>query len=332
MPDRFIVRLNHVTKQYQSATLGGVREIDLEVERGKILAIVGESGSGKSTLLKLIYGLLAPDSGEILCNDTLVPGPHEKLIPGHDGMKMVAQDFNLHPFTKVYDNIAGMLANIHLEVKRQKTIEVMEFLKIDHLAQKRVVDLSGGEQQRVAIARAVITDPEILLMDEPFSQVDALLKNQLRADVKRLSEHLGITIILVSHDPADGLSLADQMVILRNGTVLESGTPENLYNNPQYLHTAQLLANCNVISAADAHVAGIEAKKDTVVIYPEWIELGKSWSSKTFNVKYSFFKGFYRELVLEKDQLILRAMDLSVTPAKGGEKAYIKIKRYLEFD
>lgn len=332
MPDRFIVKLNQVTKQYQSGTAGGVTGVDFEVERGKILAVVGESGSGKTTMLKLIYGLLQPDSGTVLFNEERILGPHEKLIPGHDRMKIVSQDFNLNIFSKVYDNIAGMLSNIGLEAKQQKTLEVMEFLRIDHLAQKRAVDLSGGEQQRVAIARAIITDPEVLLMDEPFSQVDALLKNQLRADIKRLAEHLGITIILVSHDPADGLSLADQMVILKDGIVLESGRPEDLYNNPQYLHTAQLLANCNVISNADARLAGIEPKKNIVVIYPEWIDLEKHWSSKTFHVKYAFFKGFYRELVVRKDQLSLRAIDTGLVPAKPGDTAYVKIKRYLEFD
>ncbi len=122
------------------------------------------------------------------------------------------------------------------------------------------------------------------------------------------------------------------MVILKDGLVLESGTPENLYNDPQYLHTAQLLANCNVITADEARIAGIEAEKSIVVIYPEWIDLDKGWSSKTFHVKYSFFKGFYREILLEKDHLQLRAVDNSLAPAKNGDKAYVKIKRYLEFD
>jgi len=122
------------------------------------------------------------------------------------------------------------------------------------------------------------------------------------------------------------------MVILKDGLVLESGTPESLYNDPQYLHTAQLLANCNVITDAEARVAGIKAKKNIVVIYPEWIDLKKSWSSKTFHVKDSFFKGFYKELLLEKDHLLLRAIDNRPMPAKEGDKVYVKVKRYLEFD
>jgi ABC-type sugar transport system ATPase subunit len=246
-------------------------------------------------------------------------------------MKLVAQDFNLNQFSKVYDNIAGMLSNIDLQAKRRKTLEVMEFLRIDHLAGKRAADLSGGEQQRVAIARAVITDPTVLLLDEPFSQVDALLKNQLRADIKRLAEFMGITVILVSHDPADGLSLADKMIILKEGKILESGPPEQLYNNPRHLHTARLLSNCNVLTADEALLAGIVSEKDTVVIYPEWIETGEG-KENIFQVRDLFFKGFYSELLLKKEYLQLRALNIRTNHYKRGDRLSVVIRKYLEFD
>lgn len=331
MPDPFILKLQQVSKQYQPGLPGGVKEIDLQIKRGKITAIVGESGSGKTTLLKLIYGLLAPDSGAVLFNDDPVLGPHEKLIPGHERMKMVSQDFSLNLFSKVQENIAAMLSNTELQAKREKTSAIMKSLGIDHLAGKRAVDLSGGEQQRVAIARAFISSPELLLLDEPFSQVDALLKNQLRSDVRRLAEETGITIILVSHDPADGLSLADEMVILKEGRIVESGNPWDLYNHPEYLYTAQLLANCNVLTAEEARIAGIRSRKKTVVIYPEWIKLRRSWKSKSFIVAASFFKGFHKELSLEREGLQLSAMDHSYNCEKG-DKVQVVISRYLEFD
>src|SRR5690606_12524816 len=217
MSSQPIVQLSGVTKTYASATFAGVQHIDRQIKAGDIVSIVGRSGSGKSTLLKLIYGLLAPDTGSVSFKGNLVPGPHEKLIPGHQSMKMVTQDLSLNTYAKVYDNIASMLPNTDLKAKREKTMEMMEFLRIDHLEQKRAVDLSGGEQQRVAIARAIITEPEVLLLDEPFSQIDPILKHELRDDIRRLSRYLGITIILVSHDPADGLSLADKMIILKKG-------------------------------------------------------------------------------------------------------------------
>ncbi len=330
MPDQFIIRLKQINKSYHSEQAGGVAEIDLNVEKGKILAIVGESGSGKSSLLKLIYGLISPDTGNVFFNDDEVLGPEKKLIPGHDRMKMVTQDFSLNLFAKVYDNIAGMLSNTDLKAKRQKTLEAMDFLNISHLSEKRATDLSGGEQQRVAIARAIISDPEVLLLDEPFSQVDALLKNQLRADVKRLAVQLGITVILVSHDPADGLSLADHLIVLKEGRIIEYGTPMGLYANPKNLHTAKLLANCNVLTAEDALMVGIAAKGEVVVIYPEWVQIKKGRHSKLFHVKDSFFKGFYRELLLESGQCKLRAIDYNSGYVKG-DRVQVIIKKYLEF-
>ena len=223
------IELEQVTKIYQTQPRSGVESVSLSIEKGTINVIAGASGSGKSTLLKLIAGLLSPDSGEVRYLGKRVLGPTEKLIPGHEAMKVVAQDFNLNIYAKVYDNIAGLLSNTDLKGKQRKTLEVMEFLRIDHLAQKRAVDLSGGEQQRVAIARAIITGPEVLLLDEPFSQVDAMFKNELRADIRRMATYLGITVVLVSHDPVDGLSMADKMMIIKDGALVEEGSPDMLY-------------------------------------------------------------------------------------------------------
>ena len=207
----------------------------------------------------------------------------------------------------------------------------MDFLRISSLANKRVADLSGGEQQRVAIARAIITEPEVLLMDEPFSQVDSLLKNQLRDDVRRLSRELGITIILVSHDPQDGLSLADEMLILRKGEMIEKDIPVNLYNQPQHLYTAMILANCNLLSAEAGRLIGLKTKKDTIAIYPEWLNLHKSWSSKKFTVVESFYKGFYEELLLERKGIRLRAINSIPGKYRQGDKVAVEINKFLEY-
>ncbi len=330
MPSQSLISLQQITKQYSTETFAGVQNINLEIEAGKIVAIVGESGSGKSTLLKLIYGLLAPDSGAVYFQGEIVPSPNQKLVPGHDSMKMVTQDFSSNTYAKVYDNIASMLSNTDLKAKQGATLEMMEFLRIDHLADKRIADLSGGEQQRVAIAKAIITEPAVLFLDEPFSQVDTLLKNGLRADIKRLAKYLGITIILVSHDPDDGLSLADEMIVIRNGQLLEQGSPSNLYHNPQHIYTAQLLANCNVIIAEEARKLGIKTKKEHVVIYPEWVQVKKSWSSKRFTVKDVFFKGFAQELLLEYHGISLRILNLNEQTYQKGDTVPVMIDRFLE--
>lgn len=327
-----LISLQNVSKHYGTDTSAGVTEINLTINKGDFVAIVGESGSGKSTLLKLIYGLLAPDSGEVFYKGEHLDGPHEKLIPGHDSMKMLSQDFNLNLYAKVYENIGSMLSNEDIRGKKQKTLEMMEFLGIDKLADKRVVELSGGEQQRVALARAIITEPDVLLLDEPFSQLDAVLKTQLRADLKRLCDYLGITIIIVSHDPVDGLTLANEMIILRNGELIESGKPAVIYSGPTHIYTARLLGNAFVLPADEAKSLGIRTKKNTVMIYPEWVHLKNSWSSKSYIIKEIFFKGFYEELMLVRNDVSILAINQKPGIYLKGQKVQVVINRFLEFD
>jgi len=323
------IELEQVTKIYQTQPRSGVESVSLSIEKGTINVIAGASGSGKSTLLKLIAGLLSPDSGEVRYLGKRVLGPTEKLIPGHEAMKVVAQDFNLNIYAKVYDNIAGLLSNTDLKGKQRKTLEVMEFLRIDHLAQKRAVDLSGGEQQRVAIARAIITGPEVLLLDEPFSQVDAMFKNELRADIRRMATYLGITVVLVSHDPVDGLSMADKMMIIKDGALVEEGSPDMLYHSPQELYTATLLTNCNVLSSDEARAIGINSNKDQVVIYPEWIDVTKG--EQEWRVKERLFKGFYEEILLEHEGIQLRALNTKPGLYKSDSVIEAEIRKFREY-
>lgn len=293
-----IISLFGVSKQYSENVKAGVSNVDLSIAEGEFVAIIGESGSGKSTLLKLIYGLIAPDSGEVSFRGQHVQGPHERLIPGHERMKMVAQDFNLNTYANVYDNIASMLSNDDLTSKKEKTIETMSFLRLDHLARKRTVELSGGEQQRVAIARAIINQPEVLLLDEPFSQIDTILKHELRDDLKRLSKYLGITIVLVSHDPMDGLSLADKIVILKQGRLVQVGAPRAIVENPASGYVASLLGDANVLTAEEA-IASVDislASDKSLVIYPHQIRLGQGQLIGT--VKKVMYKLYYDEVIL----------------------------------
>ncbi|WP_395626002.1 ABC transporter ATP-binding protein [Daejeonella sp.] len=326
-----IISLENVSKHYAENSSAGVHSINLTIQKGDFIAIVGESGSGKSTLLKLIYGLLLPDSGGLLFKGDPLNGPIDKLIPGHDSMKMLNQDFNLNIYARVYENIESMLSNEDLKSKKEKAQKMMNFLRIDHLANKKVVELSGGEQQRVALARAIITEPEVLLLDEPFSQLDALLKTQFRADLKRLNKEMGITVILVSHDPVDGLTLANQMVILKDGKLIESGKPDKIYLAPAFIYTGKLLANAFVLSAEEAHKMGIRTKKENVMIYPEWVQLKSSWGSKGYLIKDIFFKGFYEDLLLERDGVQLIAMNPKPGIYGKEQKVQVVINNYIEY-
>ncbi|MES2873000.1 MAG: ABC transporter ATP-binding protein [Bacteroidota bacterium] len=327
-----IISIKNVSKHYSPDSNAGVSDISLTIEKGDFVAIVGESGSGKSTLLKLIYGTLGPNSGELNFKGGHIPGPHEKLIPGHDSMKMLSQDFNLNLYARVYENIESMLSNENVQEKKQRSIEMMELLGISALANKRIVELSGGEQQRVALARAIITEPEVLLLDEPFSQLDAVLKTQFRADLKRLASELGITIIMVSHDPVDGLTLADQMFILKDGKLIESGKPDKIYNKPEHIYSARLLGNAFFLPSDEAKLMGLRSKTGTVMIYPEWVQLRNSWTSKQYEIEEIFFRGFYEDLLLERKGIRIHAVNSKPGMYRKGQRVQVVIERWLEFD
>lgn len=324
-----IISVKNLTKQHQAEQASGVSNISFDIKKGNVVAILGESGSGKSTLLKCIYGLLKVDEGEVSFKGKRILGPDEQLIPGHKEMKMVTQDFSLNIYAKVYDNIASMLSNTNIQVKQDKTNEMMRHLHIEHLKDKKITQLSGGEQQRVAIAKAMVTDTTVLLLDEPFSQVDALLKNQLRADIKRIAAETGVTVIMVSHDPADGLFLADELLILKDGKLLQSGNPVAVYNQPNAIYTARLLGNAVTISAAEAEKLGLDIKNGTAVFYPEWVELKSSWNSRRFEVKDVYYKGFYEELLLERNGVTIRAIQLNRGAHKKNDHVQANITHFL---
>ncbi|WAC38980.1 ABC transporter ATP-binding protein [Pedobacter sp. SL55] len=325
-----ILSIQNLTKQHQAEQLSGISNVSFDINKGEIVAIIGESGSGKSTLLKSINGLLKVDEGEIIFNGKRVKGPDEQLIPGHVEMKMVTQDFSLNIYAKVYDNIASQLSNTNVALKQQKTMEVMEHLRIKALKDKKIIALSGGEQQRVAIAKALVSDTKVLLLDEPFSQVDAILKNQLRADIKRLAKETGLTIIMVSHDATDGLFMADRLVILKDGQLVQEGKPREVYNQPSNTYTAKMLGNAVVLSKKEAQQLGLKVNGEHICFYPEWVELKASWSAKKFNVRDIYYKGFYDELLLERNGVHIRALQLNSGEHKKNDQVYVNIGRFLE--
>lgn len=318
--------------RYPGVHAAGVNNVDLHIKPHAITAIVGASGSGKTTLLRLLYGLISPDSGLITFKRERIWGPEEKLIPGHDSMKMVTQhtdDLNL--FAKVADNVSILLPSTNLKAKKEKTEKVLQQLNMLHLAGKRIADLSGGEKQRVAIARALVTQPEVLFLDEPFNQVDTSFRDSLQRDIRNVVKDTGITVVMVSHDPAEVLSMADVLVVMKDGEIIESGSPQELYQQPGSLYTAQILGNCNVLTTEEAKLLHISVQKPTVVIYPDEIAITSSLSHRDWTVKEILFKGFYEELLLERDRVLLRAINLKKGMHHVGEKIHIKANRWLEY-
>ena len=257
-----------------------ISNCNFTLQKGKTLAVIGESGCGKSTLLKLVYGLYDLDSGEINWNGISVLGPKFNLIPGMDTMKYLAQDFDLMPFISVAENVGKYLSNIYPETKNARINELLEIVEMQEFASVKAKYLSGGQMQRVAIARVLALEPELLLLDEPFSHIDNFRKNSLRRKLFAYLKQKEITCIVATHDSTDVLSFADEVLVMKAGNVVEEGTPDSIYKCPKNLYVASLFDDVNEIK--------IDGKVQ--LLYPHQL-IVVAHSSLKVKVCNSFFRG-----------------------------------------
>ena len=256
--------------------------ISFTLGEGQHLCVMGESGSGKSTLLKAVYGLLDLKKGSINWKNQEILGPAFHLVPGMSFFKYVAQDFDLMPYTSVAENIGKFLSRFYPEEKEQRTNELLEVIEMSSFANEKVKTLSGGQQQRVAIARALAKEPELILLDEPFGQIDNFKKNSLRRKLFSYLKEKNISCIVATHDGDDALSFADQMMVIKNKKVIAFDSPRNLYKSPPEHYVAALFDDVNELC-----VDG-----ENRFIYPHQIETSIDSSHKVV-VKKSFFKGSF---------------------------------------
>jgi len=229
------VVLRNVSKVFRSALRGKIealKSIELEVEEGEFFVLLGPSGCGKSTLLNVVAGLEEPSSGEVYIGERLVAGKGVFLPPKERNVAMVFQSYALYPHMSVKENIAFPLRIRGERNVEGKVKEVAEFLKIEHLLPAKPSELSGGERQRVAIARAIVRRPDVLLLDEPLSNLDAKLRMETKEEIRRLQRELRITTLYVTHDQAEAMSLADRMGIMRGGRIIQIGRPLEVYRRP----------------------------------------------------------------------------------------------------
>jgi ABC-type sugar transport system ATPase subunit len=240
-----LLKVSAINKQLGTQVV--LQEISFTQKKFQKLAIVGESGSGKSTLLKIISGLVQPDSGDVLFEGKHVEGPNERLIPGHPKMAYLSQHFELRNNYRVEEILE--YANTLPETEAETLYEVCH---IRHLLKRKTDQVSGGEKQRIAMARLLIGAPKLFLLDEPFSNLDSLHRNTLRAVIKAMGEKLGITCLLVSHDPADALSWADEILIMKSGQIIQQDTPEKIYRQPVNEYAAGLFGKYNAFTKVEA--------------------------------------------------------------------------------
>jgi multiple sugar transport system ATP-binding protein len=229
------VELRGVTKSYDGRNTV-IHGIDLEIRQGEFVVFVGPSGCGKSTLLRMIAGLEPISGGEVRIGGKVV----NDLPPRSRDIAMVFQDYALYPHKTLYENMAFGLRlrkTPEDEIKR-RVGDAARLLKIDHMLERRPAALSGGQRQRVAIGRAIVRQPQVFLFDEPLSNLDAQLRNEMRSEIKRLHQRLGATIVYVTHDQVEAMTLADRIAVLSAGHKMQYDTPEAVYNRPAALFVA----------------------------------------------------------------------------------------------
>jgi len=275
-----MLQLNAISFAYQKEEI--ISTISFQLKNGSTLAIIGESGCGKSTLLKLIYGLFDLDKGAIFWNNNQVLGPKFNLIPGVDSMKYLAQDFDLMPYITVSENVGKYLSNLYPENKKSRILELLEIVEMTEFATTKAKNLSGGQMQRIAIARVLALEPELLLLDEPFSHIDNFRKNSLRRKLFAYLKEKQITCIVATHDSTDVLSFADEVIVLKEGKIIEKGTPKFIFKHPKNKYLASLFGDVNEIE--------IDGKVQ--LIYPHQLKVTAKSEMKVTAVN-SYFRGYY---------------------------------------
>jgi len=228
-----------------------VSGLNIEVPDNRFLTLLGPSGCGKTTTLRLIAGFLTPDSGEIRVGDRVLSSPGNAVAPEHRGMGMVFQNYAIWPHKTVYENVIfGLrLRKVSAEDAKRRVAEALAQVNLGGYEGRFPNELSGGQQQRVALARSLVVTPDILLLDEPLSNLDAKLREHMRSELKQLQRRTGITFVYVTHDQAEALALSDQIAVIHGGKLQQLGTPEDVYNRPANRIVADFMGLTNLIPA-----------------------------------------------------------------------------------
>jgi ABC-type sugar transport system ATPase subunit len=245
-----LILLDHVSKKFSNTQ--ALKPTTLDIEKDSKLAIVGETGSGKSTLLKIVGGLEDPDTGAVFYNGSRVLGRSEKLIAGHPDIVYLSQHFELPKFISVLEHLHNPY-----EIGEDDANEIYKVCQINHLLSKGTNQLSGGEKQRVALAKVLTKIPKVLLLDEPFSNLDNIHKQIIKDVLEDVRDTWGVTMVMVSHEPQDVLPWADQIAVMKKGAVLQMDTPYAIYNKPLNEYVAGLFGKYNVIDPEEWGISSV---------------------------------------------------------------------------
>ena len=334
--DNLLIRTRSVSKSYDEEQV--LSDFNLDVWKGSITGILGSSGSGKTTALRLIAGFDRPDAGIIEMKNEVIVSDEVWLPPERRNIGMVFQDYALFPHLTVEKNIAFGLGKNDLEKGRLK--EVIDMCNLSGLINKFPQELSGGQQQRVALARALAPNPEVILLDEPFTSLDAQMARVLRDEVVELLKNTETTAIIVTHDQEEALSVCDVVSVLEKGKIIQSSTPQEIYLNPVSKTVANSVGDPNILkgfsidgrveTSLGTFVSAYEGALD-VSIRPECIELNLD-SDGSYVVKECTFYGHDQVISFQNSKgEVFRARSLPNTIYEAGDKVNIEISEVTTF-
>jgi multiple sugar transport system ATP-binding protein len=321
------VRLANLSKSFGDTL--AVDGVSMTVPNGAFVTLLGPTGAGKTTILRLIAGLETPDDGDISIGGRSVVGD----TPAQRNVAMVFQQYSLYPHMSVRDNLAFPLRSPLLKTPEEeidrKVLEVAEVLKISHKLNNRATNLSGGEMQRVSIGRALVRDPSIYLMDEPLSSLDAKLRSDLRIELKRIQEGLGATLLYVTHDQIEAMTMATHVGVLDDGRLVQFGSPREIYENPVNVYVAGRLGQPRINVLPADLFAGAPAAAKTIGLRPEHIAQGEGKPSRIRRVEHL---GDQTRLHLSLDGYEIVTLSENRTDYEPGDTLAIQPRNPLYFD
>ena len=342
------VRLDHISKIYKDPKSGkdfyAVHDVALEIEPGSFVTLLGPSGCGKTTTLRMIAGFESPDEGEIYLGGE----PINQLTPNKRDTAMVFQSYALFPHYNVYDNVTyGLkLRKVPKDEIRDRVTNILKLVELSDMEQRMTNQLSGGQQQRVALARALVVEPGVLLFDEPLSNLDAKLRVQMRTEIRRIQQALGITAIYVTHDQSEAMAISDNIILMKGGVIAQMGSPTEIYYHPNSEFVADFIGECNflpctvtgrdggdVTAEVYGHPVRVRSEKDKtgdaeIVLRPEAIEIADQ-GLLPCKVELSCFMGSYQNYHVRVGETLVKIADncpIGKKTFQVGDDAFISFK------
>ena len=341
------VVLEHISKIYKDPKTRkdfyAVHNVDLDIRPGSFVTLLGPSGCGKTTTLRMIAGFESPDEGEIYLGGE----PINALTPNKRDTAMVFQSYALFPHYNVFDNVAyGLkLRKVPADEIRKRVTDILALVELSGMEQRMTNQLSGGQQQRVALARALVVEPGVLLFDEPLSNLDAKLRVQMRTEIRRIQQAIGITAIYVTHDQSEAMAISDQVILMKSGVIAQMGTPKEIYYRPNSEFVADFIGECNFLHGKVDQVSDretvvalpagkVSVATDTrrtpgedceIVLRPEAARIGAQ-GQLPCTVELSCFMGSYQNYHVRIGEELLKITDtcpINKQVFQVGEKAYV---------